>query len=153
MPTPEDIAYAESVRAIDEQSRTVDELRSRTGVLLTGASIVVSFLGAAAFRGSSDFDMLAGLALLAFAGTLALCLSILWPRTWKFRLGAKVLLADWAGEGKSRDGAAMQGFIAKQLEENYDANETLLGGLYCRFQWAVVGLGIEVILWIVKLAQ
>jgi hypothetical protein len=33
------------VRAIEQQARMLDELRSRTGLLLTGASIVASFLG------------------------------------------------------------------------------------------------------------
>jgi hypothetical protein len=39
------LAYEQSVRAIEQQARMLDELRSRTGLLLTGASIVASFLG------------------------------------------------------------------------------------------------------------
>jgi hypothetical protein len=40
--SPEELAYAESVRALEQLARVLDELRSRTGVLLTGASIVAS---------------------------------------------------------------------------------------------------------------
>ncbi len=59
----------ESVRALEQQAGVLDELRSRTGVLLAAAAIVTSFLGAAVLD-ASDFDTLAGLALIAFVAVI-----------------------------------------------------------------------------------
>src|SRR5207248_4119238 len=44
------LLYEESVRALEDQQTALDELRSRTGVLLSAASISTSFLGGLALR-------------------------------------------------------------------------------------------------------
>jgi len=53
--TCEEIAYAESQRAIVTQAGAVDELRSQTGVLLSASAIVASFLGAETLRSGLGF--------------------------------------------------------------------------------------------------
>ncbi|HMJ94894.1 MAG TPA: hypothetical protein VK486_03530, partial [Thermoleophilaceae bacterium] len=63
--TPEELAYNEALRAIESQERMVNELRSRTGILLTGASIVTSLLGATALT-AGKLDALGVTALVAF---------------------------------------------------------------------------------------
>ena len=86
--TPEAIAYAESIRAVEQQSRKLDEPRSCTGLLLAGASVVTSFLGAAALdRGG--VDALAVLAILTFLAVIGLALSIPVPRTKGVALHAR----------------------------------------------------------------
>ena len=151
--SPESLAYAESVRAIEQQSRMVDELRSRTGVLLTGASIVASFLGAEALRGGSNLTTLAALALIAFAAVLAASVAILWPREWRWSLGAKVLLEDWADEPARRDDVGgMLAFVATTLEKNWRANDRKLDEQLRLFQVAAIALGVEVVLWTLELA-
>jgi hypothetical protein len=79
MPSVEEIAYKESVRAIEMQAKSLDELRARTGLLFAGASVVASLLGSQALR-SSTFGVFAGLALVAYTAVLAIALAILWPR-------------------------------------------------------------------------
>jgi len=151
--TPQSLAYSESVRAIEQQSRMVDELRSRTGVLLTGASIVASFLGAQALRSHGSLTTLDGLAIVAFAVVLATSMAILWPREWRWALSAKVLLEDWADEPTRRDDVAgMQAFLATTLEINWKANRLKLDKQLCLFQVAAVALGAEVIFWTLELA-
>jgi hypothetical protein len=45
MSSTEELIYAAAVKAVERQERSLDEIRSRFGVLLCAASIVVSFLG------------------------------------------------------------------------------------------------------------
>ena len=121
MSTPEELAYAQSVRALDHQERAVDELRTRTGVLLAAASIATSFLAADTLK-DDKLDALAVLALLCFGIVVVLALAILWPRReWRFKLGATVLLEDWADEPRSGDATAMRRFLAETIEHNWDA--------------------------------
>lgn len=149
--TTDELAYAEAVRAIDTQARTVEEVRARTGVLLTGASIVASFLGSEALRGS-DLDLLSGLALLAFGGVVASALAILWPREWRFALGATVLLEDWVDQERQGGVVAMRRFVAERIDQNWLANKKKLDSMFALFEVAAVALGAEVILWTIKIA-
>jgi hypothetical protein len=123
MSSREELAYAQSVRALDHQARVLDELRSRTGVLLAGASIVASFLGAQALSGA-DLDLLGGLGLLAFLAVIALSIWVLWPSGgWNFAMSATVLLEDWVDVERPGGLAAMQRFLAEKMEGHWDANQ------------------------------
>jgi hypothetical protein len=51
-PIYERLACEAAQRALDKQERLVDELRSRTGLLLDAASLAASFLGREAFSGN-----------------------------------------------------------------------------------------------------
>jgi hypothetical protein len=153
MPSVEEMAYRESIRAIEMQARSLDEVRARTGILLAGASVVASFLGAQALR-SSTFGVFAGLALVAYAAVLATCLAILWPRReWKFALGANVLLEDWSGDTPCGDEHAMQAFVARQIETNWFENRGRIHEMLVLFQWAALGLGAEVVFWTIQVAE
>jgi hypothetical protein len=154
MSTREELAYAESVRALDHQARALDELRSRTGLLLAAASIVASFLGAQALDGS-DLDALASLGLLAFLAVIALSIPILMPRSeWLFAMSAKVLFThpDWVEIERAGGVTAMQRHLAEAMEVNWDANKLKLDLLFRRFTFAAGALGAEVVFWTLKLA-
>jgi hypothetical protein len=152
MSTPEELAYAESVRALEQQARSVDEVRSRTGVLLAAASIVASFLGAEALAGS-DLDALAGLGLVAFLAVIGLAIWILWPGGgWVFVMSATVLLEDWVDMQRPGGVAAMQRHLAESMEGHWGANQLRLKRLVVRFQVAAAALGVEVVLWTLQLA-
>ena len=151
--TPEEFAYGEALRAIESQERMVNELRSRTGILLTGASLVTSLFGAAAL-GEGRVDAWSVIALLAFVAVVGSCVWIALPRrkAWRFSFSAKILLEDWADEPRSGDVTLMTRFLATTLERNYRKNEDLLGGLYNWFTAAAVLLGVEVLAWALELA-
>ena len=62
----ERLAFDLSLRALGQQEKVLEELRARTGTLLTAAALVTSFLGAGALR-----DTHRGLALGGFAFAVA----------------------------------------------------------------------------------
>ena len=148
--TPQSIAFMESRRAIESQPAAIDELRSRTGIVLAASAVSASFLGAAAAE-HGEFSGLDVLALLAFIGSLICSLYVLWPRRngWTFVLGAKTMLEDW----RDRSAADLQAFLAENLEKHYDANKQKLDRLYYWFQAASVFLGVQVVLWIAEIAK
>jgi hypothetical protein len=82
-PVYERLAYEAAQRALDKQERLIDELRSRTGLLLAAASLAASFLGREAFAGDPK-DGLAILALVAFLVAVAASVYVLLPKSEKF---------------------------------------------------------------------
>src|ERR1700744_1604332 len=78
------LAFEESTRALQTQSENLNDLRSRTGILLTGLALSASFLGARALD-DSGFDTLNWIALLLFGSAGFGCLLILLPwGNWRF---------------------------------------------------------------------
>jgi hypothetical protein len=82
-PVLERLAYEAAQRALDRQERLVDELRSRTGLLLAVASLAASFLGREAFAGDPK-DALAVFALASFLVAVAASVYVLVPKAGKF---------------------------------------------------------------------
>jgi hypothetical protein len=86
----EQIVYEESLRDLSQQHAVLDNLRARTGTLLTAASLVTAFLGARAFEETkidafghaytqSNIGVLGWAATGCFLGVLVLCLFLLAP--------------------------------------------------------------------------
>jgi hypothetical protein len=82
-PVYERLAYEAAQRALDKQERLIDELRSRTGLLLAAASLAASFLGREAFSGDPKAG-LAIIALVAFLVAVAASVYVLLPKGEKF---------------------------------------------------------------------
>lgn len=60
------------------------------------------------------------------------------------------LKREWIDEDRPNE--SMQLFLAKSLEENFDANKERLDDLYVWFQVAAFSVGVEVILGCVQFA-
>src|SRR3954447_12527796 len=93
----EQIAHDAAVRALDEQRASLDELRSRTGPLLTAAAVTASFLGAQAIS-EHGLTVWVVLALVAFGGSVLASLAVLLPREGLvFALDASILYEELYG--------------------------------------------------------
>ena len=75
----EKLAYEAALRSLDKQERLLEELRTRTGVLLAASSLAASFLGQPAFRHPEPRG-LAIAALAAFVISIGAGVSILLPK-------------------------------------------------------------------------
>jgi hypothetical protein len=78
-PEFEKLAYEAALRGLDKQERLLEELRSRTGVLLGASSLAASFLGQQAFKDPRP-RTLALVAILAFTSSIAASVFILLPK-------------------------------------------------------------------------
>jgi len=75
----EKLAYEAALRGLDKQEGLLEELRTRTGVLLAASSLAASFLGQQAFQDPSPRG-LAITALVAFVVSIAASVFILLPK-------------------------------------------------------------------------
>jgi hypothetical protein len=150
--TAEAVIYEEAKRGIAAQSASLDELRSRTGLLLAAASVTASFLGAHV-TDASGIGFLGILAIVAFGVAVVGCLYVLWPHkdAWTFVVSPTTLAEDWIDIEREGGTRAMQRFVAIKLEEHYDRNKLKLDELFAAFQIAAMATGAEVILWTAQL--
>ena len=74
----EELAHRAGERALDKQERVLEELRSRTGLLLAAASLAASFLGREAFSRDAS-DVLALLARISFLLAMGASAYVLLP--------------------------------------------------------------------------
>jgi hypothetical protein len=145
------IAYAEGLRMISEQSQSLDELRSRVGLLVSAASVATSFLAATALRDASrPLGLGAYVAIAAFAALLIPALAILWPREWTFKnsptliIGTNIEEAHQSLDDLRRD-------LALHLETDYDSNSQKIRWLLRLYSAAIALLVVEIIGWLAEL--
>jgi hypothetical protein len=140
----EELAYEQSLRAMDHQEATLDGLRSRAGTLLAVASLATSFFGVQALDEASD-TWATAIAIVLFLGVLTSVLYILWPRKWTFTLSAATILANQ--RKAPRELPAHYAFLARSLERHQDTNQRKLNTLMKAFRVGSVALAVEVGAW------
>jgi hypothetical protein len=88
--TPYRLAYDASVRAIEDQARVLEDLRSRAATLVAAAALVTSFLGGTTLTRSTGIEPRSwtGIAFAAFLLTAASSLAVLWPVRLRFSVSA-----------------------------------------------------------------
>src|SRR5204863_3298263 len=89
------LAFEEARRALEDQERAVEELRSRSGTLIAAAAITTSFFGGQTLHGQ-HLHTFAWIAVAAFVGAGLGSLCILWPRRdWEFSLDPASFIATY----------------------------------------------------------
>jgi hypothetical protein len=144
--------YEGAVRRLDQQKASVDELRNRTGVLLSAVTIATSFLGGAAAMGrGTGFHSEFLLGILPFAVVVILCAYILSPRKgWVFALSIEQIQAEGADRpAGSVTGKQVRYWLASTMSKHARKNQQQIDKLYWIFNVALVALITEVIAWLV----
>ena len=94
----------EAIRGWTLQSSVLDELRNRTGILLSAASVASAFLGSADLTRHPSASWLSALAFVAFAVVVVLCVYVLWPtKGWCFAHESGAVTQSYIKKGKSLD--------------------------------------------------
>ena len=75
MPSAAEIAYRESVRALDAQAQDLDAIRGRVSILLSAGGLAAAVFGARVDSSSIAFVV----AVTAFAVIAAVTVSAFWP--------------------------------------------------------------------------
>lgn len=146
------LAFDESVRALTLQSSSLDDLRGRTGILLTALSLTATFVGSRALDGG--FSTWTEIALGLFIVSASFCLAVLWPRgDWGFTFNAKTILNGYAREPNSASLNEMLVDFAEINQENWEANAERLKWLYWCFRVAVLALVLQVPCWLMAIGN
>ena len=151
-PVYERLAYEAALRALDKQERLIDELRSRTGLLLAAASLAASFLGREAFAGHPKRG-LAILALVAFLLAVGTSVYVLLPKPGKF-IFAMVGAGLYEGLYELRDDLGeVYRRLAYDLDRFWDDNDVELQKLFRAFRLAAVGISAEIVILIAMVSD
>jgi hypothetical protein len=76
-------AWTLALGDLDTQRASVDELRTRVGVLIAAAGIATSVLSSNALAKTKGVPVGAVVGTCAAAALVCVCIGILWPRKWK----------------------------------------------------------------------
>ena len=136
------IAFDAATRALDKQERVLEELRSRTGVLLAASSLAAAFLGRPALDEARDG--LAVVALAAFAISIAACVYVLLPKsTFYFALSGKYVFENLY---EYRDDAEeIHRRLVYDMQRFWDNNDVVMRRLLVAFRIAAAALALEVL--------
>jgi hypothetical protein len=144
------LVYDEAVRGWSLQSSVLDELRSRTGVLLAAASVAAALLGSADLEKHQEFTVIGLFALGAFILVVLGCLWVLWPKgDWTFSHDARSTLDAYLGDDSGLND--MYENLAIKTEEYRDENDRKLSTQFCAFRVASFALGASIVLWLIDL--
>ena len=146
------LAYDESIRALSLQSVVLDDLRGRTGILLTAASLTATFIGSRAL--DDGFTTWTRLALGFFLATGGFCLGVLWPRgQWGFAFNAKTILDGYIKQSNGATIEEMYVAFAEINQSNWEANADRLKWLFWSFRLAVLALVLQVPCWLIAIGS
>lgn len=137
------LAYDAAVAGLEKQEHVLDELRSRTGLLLAASSLSASFLGPTALDHGQPV-LLAG-ALAAFAVSIGGSIYVLIPRSaFTFSVFGSTMYEELFEFRDDLDEVYRR--LAYDLDGFWEANDAAMQPLFSWFRRAAVALGAEVIL-------
>jgi hypothetical protein len=136
------IAFEAATRALDKQERVLEELRSRTGVLLAASLLAAAFLGRPALDDARD--VLAVIALLAFATSIAASVYVLLPKsTFYFALSGQYVFENLYAYRD--DTAEIYRRLVYDMQRFWDTNDVVMRRHLLAFRVAAAALAVEVI--------
>lgn len=139
----EKLAYEAALRGLDKQESLLEELRTRTGILLAASSLAASFLGQQAFQQPSPRG-LAISALIAFVVSIGASVSILMPKENLFFSEAGAGL--YEGLYAVRDDLAeVYRRLAYELDRFWDQNDKTIAKLSRTYKLAATALVVEIL--------
>jgi hypothetical protein len=153
----EEAIYDQSFRALDEQARVLEGVRSRAGILAGVATVTTGFVGglASMSRGMqhSSPGALAWIAVALFMLVIVLSLLIASPsHRWALGHHPRQLLAVYLDPRHAKSLSEFRRTIASYNGRNYEGNGRQLARLSALFVIASVVFGVELILWLSELA-
>jgi hypothetical protein len=157
----------QTLKGLDRQADVLDQLRSRTNIVLSAIGIIASVLASQALQGNYSIAM-AVVALCSSAAGICLCIAVLWPvhdsgrlpepterlprwNRWPTRRASR--RREWQVTIRRQDLDAMEPEadlapdVVKRLGLARRANYLTLSRRSNLFAWACVLLGVQLVLW------
>ena len=152
MDDPYELVYAEAVRGLSQRREAVESLRTRAGIVLTGAAVASSLFGSRAV-GAGPLGPFGWLAVASFAGLGLALLAVLWPRLeWRATPSPSRVIESLIEVPDPASVEVIHRDLALHMERAQRANDYLYERLAQYFRVGVVLLSGEILAWIVDLA-
>jgi hypothetical protein len=152
-----EIAFDASREALAQQQASLDNLRTRAGMVLSAASIATAFLGAQALKRPKHrpdlwLDGWEWVATCSFLLLMLVAIALLWPvKGWVFSLGAAELIAGYIEGHRKYKVPEIQRNLALHLENHFDANQRKMSKRYFWLRVSSGLLAVQVVAWILDL--
>jgi hypothetical protein len=147
------LAYREARMGLEDQERSVVELRARAGALIAAAAIATSFFGDQTLV-KHEISAAAWIAIGCFALLGFAVLIVLWPRRdWEFSLAPNQFIAIYLepAEGEPPALHMIERDLALHMGRSAELNRRQLRMLMGIFRVGAVLLVVEVLAWVVAL--
>ena len=141
------LAYREARMGLEDQERSVVELRARAGALIAAAAITTSFFGGQTLA-KHDIGAAAWIAIVCFVLLGFAVLGVLWPRRdWEFSLAPDQFIATYLEptEGEPLALHLIERDLALHMGRSAELNRDQLGALMGVFRVGAALLMVEVV--------
>lgn len=146
----QELTYELSLGALNQQESSLNELRSRTGVLLAATAIAIALLGGRVLDdGARTAIDLAGVALAIFSFLLSVF--VLAPKSRYVVTIDAAAVHEYFKQQKVDVSEAMEALVYSNREV-WEENQVTIDGLVRAFRWACLSLVAAVGLWTLGLA-
>jgi hypothetical protein len=146
-----ELILGEANRTISQQQTVLDNLRTRSGVLLAAASIATSFLGGVALQGGS-LTVIGWTAVGLFVLSTVSVVYILLPRAgWTFSLDADDLIERYVNSERVWALPDVQLDLAGWWERYIADNQRKIDALMYAYQGAALFLMVAILLFLVDI--
>ena len=148
------LAYREARRGLEDQERSVVELRTRAGALIAAAAITTSFFGGQTLA-RHDVDAAGWVAIGCFVLLGFAVLVMLWPRRdWELSLAPAEFIATYLepADGEPLELHLVERDLALHMGRSAKFNRGQLDKLVTIFRFGALLLVIEVLAWVIALA-
>lgn len=146
------LAYDEAVRALAQQQASLDNLRTRAGIVLSAAAVATSLLGGEALAGGG-LGSASWVGIAAFIALGGCVLRILLPqRDWEFTSIPRRIIGTYVEVDQPLSVPEMHRDLALHMEDSYENNGRRIDRLVWFFRVAAFLLTAEVVAWILDLA-
>ncbi len=146
----EELAFSESLRAIDQQSETIKSIRGSAGTLLGASSIVIAAMGRFG-SGAAVESYFSKIPLLLLIASAACCVAILWPREGLVSRFSATTFFESLGQSARPELEASFRTLALYMDGHVEENVVQLRQMMWLFQWASGALLAAVAMWVVML--
>jgi hypothetical protein len=147
------LAYREARMGLEDQERSVVELRARAGALIAAAAVTTSFFGGQTLA-KHDITVAAWIAISCFALLGFAVLIVLWPRRdWEFSLAPDQFIVTYLEppEGEPLALHLIERDLALHMGRSAELNRRQLRTLMGVFRVGAVLLVVEVLAWVLAL--
>ncbi len=147
------LAYHEARMGLEDQEKSVVELRARAGALIAAAAITTSFFGGQTLV-KHEISAAAWIAIGCFVFLGFAVLLVLWPRRdWEFSLAPDQFIATYLepAEGEPLALHLIERDLALHMGRSAELNRRQLRTLMGVFRIGAVLLVVEVLAWVVAL--
>jgi hypothetical protein len=140
MPSVAEIAYRESVRALEGEAQDLENIRSHVSLALSAGGVSAAFLGALNHQRGYAF----WLAVLAFAVIAIATVVVYWPVSFPWDFDGYQLVATYVDANPPATDDFVMRELALHAAADYQENRATLNRLFTFQSVALAAFGLEV---------